>query len=156
LRQALPEAQLPRLVFAGRWGWGVDAVRLAVERNWRLTPHLCVLEGVSDAELAYLYRHAVFTLFPSFAEGYGMPVAESLACGTPVVIADHPALHEAAEGLMPAIDPLDFPAWEREITRLLTDAEYLEELRRRARQYQGPRPGELGQAVASAARELCL
>jgi glycosyltransferase involved in cell wall biosynthesis len=115
-----------------------------------------VLESVSDPELAWLYRHAAFTLFPSLAEGYGMPVAESLAFGTPVVIADHPALHEAAEGLMPAIDPLDFPAWEREIVRLLTDAAYLEELRRRARQYSGPRSGELGQAVASLVRDLCL
>jgi glycosyltransferase involved in cell wall biosynthesis len=151
LRQTLPAGRLPCLVFVGHWGWGVEPLRHAVLRNWRLAPHVCVLEGVSDATLASLYRHALFTVFPSFAEGYGMPIAESLALGTPVVIADHPALHEAAEGLMPAIDPLDFAAWERTITGLLTDADQLDGLRQRARLFRGPLPDELGRAVAMAA-----
>jgi glycosyltransferase involved in cell wall biosynthesis len=151
LRQDLPEQALPQLVFVGRWGWGSDAVRLWVERNWRLAPHLRVMEGLQDQGLAWLYRNALFTVFPSHAEGFGMPVAESLACGTPVVTGNHPALLEAAERLMPAIDPLDFPAWEQKIRRLIGDPSYLEELRRRARSYRGTRPGDLGRAVAAAA-----
>ena len=150
LRCTLPADRLPRLVFVGRWGWGVDAVRLWVECNWRLAPHLLVMEGVRDQELAYLYRHALFTVFPSHAEGFGMPVAESLSCGTPVVTGNHPALIEAAEALMPAIDPLDFPAWEREVTRLITDQPYLDELRRRARLYKGHRTGDIGSSVIEA------
>lgn len=153
LRQDLPEQTLPQLVFAGRWGWGADAVRLWVERNWRLAPHLRVMEGLTDQALAWLYRHALFTVFPSHAEGFGMPVAESLACGVPVVTANHPALLEAAERLMPAIDPLDFPAWEREIRRLIMDPAYLEELKMRARSYRGTCEGDLGRAVAAAAAQ---
>jgi glycosyltransferase involved in cell wall biosynthesis len=153
LRRVLPEERMPLLVLAGKFGWGVDAVRLTLERNWRLAPNLLVLTTVADDELVWLYRNARFTVFPSMAEGYGMPVAESLACGTPVVIADHPALRAAAEDLMPALQPLDFHAWEAEISRLLADDAYLARLREQARRYRGPAPAELARAVEAAARD---
>ena len=150
LRGALPPGRLPRLVFVGRWGWGAEAVRLWVTRDWRMAPHVTVLEEVPDAMLGALYRHALFTVFPSHAEGYGMPVAESLASGTPVITGTHPALREASEGLMPALDPDDLGAWEREVTRLIEDAGALAALRARAGEFRGPRPGELGDAVLRA------
>jgi glycosyltransferase involved in cell wall biosynthesis len=150
LRQELPPEQLPVLVFAGAWGWGVEPVRLWVERNWRLAPHLCVLGTVEDAELVWLYRHAAFSVFPSLGEGYGLPAAESLAMGTPVIVSDCPALLEATEGLMPAIDPLDIPAWHRKIRRLILDRPYLATLRARAADYRGPAPDAFANAVRSA------
>ena len=136
LRQELPEERLPMLVLAGRWGWGVDAVRLAMERNWRLAPHVTVAPALRDEQLHWLYRHARFSVFPSFNEGFGLPVAESLAAGTPVVLSAHPALIEASAGLMPALDPGDLPAWRDEVHRLCLDDAYLEELRARARAYR--------------------
>ncbi len=151
LRQELPPDRLPVLIFVGRWGWGVDAVRLAVERNWRLTPHVQIFEDVRDDALRWLYRNARFTLFPSFNEGFGLPAGESLSVGTPVLISDHPALVEATEGLMPAIDPFDLPAWQREVTALCLDDARLEALREKARAYRGPRPNELAHAIAAAA-----
>ncbi len=154
LRRKLPEAELPRLVFVGRWGWGVEPVRIWLRRDWRLAPHLLVLEGVADDTLALLYRRALFTVFPSFAEGFGMPVAESLACGTPVVTGTHPALREASEGLMPMIDPDDLAAWEDEILGLITAPERLAALRAAAANYRGPVPGILSRTVAEAAARL--
>ena len=151
LRRRLPPERLPRLVFVGRWGWGVDAVRLWTTRDWRMTPHLVVLDGLPDEQLAECYRRALVTLFPSFAEGFGMPVAESLACGTPVLTGTHPALREASENLMPAIDPDDLPAWQREVLRLIDEPGRLDELHRLVRRYRGPEPGSLGRAVAAAA-----
>lgn len=154
LRRRLPPDRMPRLVFVGRWGWGVDAVRLWVVRDWRIAPHLTVLEDLPDEQLAQCYREALFTVFPSHAEGFGMPVAESLACGTPVLIGTHPALREASENLMPALDPDDLPAWEREVLRIIEEPGRLDELRMVARRYRGPESGGLGRAVAEAAERL--
>jgi glycosyltransferase involved in cell wall biosynthesis len=152
LRQDLPAERLPQLIFVGRWGWGVDAVRLAVERNWRLAPHVRVFEDVRDDALRWLYRNARFTLLPAFNEGFGLPAGESLAVGTPVLISNHPALIEATEGLMPAIDPFDLPAWQRAVTSLCLDDCYLEVLREKARTYRGPHPNALAGAVMAAAQ----
>ncbi|WP_018387537.1 glycosyltransferase [Ancylobacter sp. FA202] len=151
LRQQLPAERLPVLVLAGRWGWGVDAVRLAVERNWRLAPHVQVAAALRDEQLHWLYRHARFSVFPSFNEGFGLPVAESLAAGTPVVVSDHPALVEASAGLMPALDPGDLPAWRNEISRLCLDDTYLVQLRAKARTYRPVPSDGLPQALLEAA-----
>ncbi|RDI23438.1 glycosyltransferase involved in cell wall biosynthesis [Pseudacidovorax intermedius] len=150
LRQRLPAGRLPMLVLAGRWGWGVDAARLAVERNWRLAPDVRVVESPRDEHLQWLYRHARFAVFPSFNEGFGLPVAESLAAGTPVLLSDHPAIVEASAGLMPALDPDDGPAWRREIERLCTDDAYLAQLRDRARAYRAPPADDLPRALLDA------
>lgn len=142
LRETLPPERLPVLVLAGRWGWGVDAVRLAVERNWRLAPHVRVVPALRDEQLRWLYRHARFTVFPSFTEGFGLPVAESLALGTPVLVSNHPALIEASAGLMPALDPGDLPAWHAAVSRLCLDDTYLAQLRAKAVHYS-PAPADL-------------
>lgn len=135
LREELPSAALPDLVFVGQWGWGTADDRNRLERNWRLRPHLRVLNRVGDAELAWLYRSAMFTVFPSHAEGFGLGAAESLAFGTPCVIGTCPALVEATEGLMPALDPLDFPAWHAMVSRLVTDPAALAALREAAARF---------------------
>jgi glycosyltransferase involved in cell wall biosynthesis len=154
LRRRLPPDRLPRLVFVGRWGWGVDAVRIWVTRDWRMAPHLTVLDGLPDEQLAQCYREALFTVFPSHDEGFGMPVAESLTCGTPVLVGTHPALREASENLMPALDPDDLPAWEREVLRIIEEPGRLDELQAMTRRYKGPEPGGLGRAIAVAAERL--
>jgi glycosyltransferase involved in cell wall biosynthesis len=58
-----------------------------------------------------LLRNARALLMPSFAEGYGMPVAEALSMGTPVICSDLLALREAGGAVPDFLDPLDGPAW---------------------------------------------
>jgi glycosyltransferase involved in cell wall biosynthesis len=138
LRQRVPPERLPILVFAGKWGWSAETVRLLAERNWRLRPHLRVMDKISDAELIWLYRHARFTVFPSLTEGFGLAAAESLSFGTPVVVSDCPALLEATERLMPAFHPHDFIGWRQELEHLICDEGYLEALRAKAALFRGP------------------
>jgi len=137
LRQMLPPDALPVLVLAGKWGWQAEDVRNFAERNHRLRQYLQVRADVSDAELIWLYRHARFTVFPSLSEGFGLPAAESLSFGTPVVISDCPALVEATEGLMPSLHPRDFIGWRDLLHRLITDETALDALRKAAQRFMG-------------------
>jgi len=54
-------------------------------------------------------------LMPAFAEGYGMPLAEALALGTPALCSDIPALREVGQGVPEFMHPLDGPAWRSAI-----------------------------------------
>jgi glycosyltransferase involved in cell wall biosynthesis len=65
---------------------------------------------VSDEELAALYRGARCLVFPSLYEGFGIPVLEAMACGTPVVTSKGGATEEVAGGAAVLVDPLDVDA----------------------------------------------
>ena len=65
------------------------------------------LHHVSDARLVELYNACDVLLFPSFYEGFGLPVLEAMACGTPVVASNTPALVALAGGVAQFADPLD-------------------------------------------------
>jgi glycosyltransferase involved in cell wall biosynthesis len=86
------------LRIAGAYGWGEVRVASAGVR-W--------LGFVDDVELARLYRGALCFAYPSLYEGFGIPVLEAMACGTPVVTSSGGALEELAGGAAVLIDPLD-------------------------------------------------
>ena len=65
--------KVPQLVFVGKWGWDIDDLRVEIEGSNDLDGHLTVLNAASDAELAFLYDHCLFTAYASFAEGFGLP-----------------------------------------------------------------------------------
>lgn len=111
LAQALPPAHVPRLVIVGRRGWENEQVVDMLERCPALVGHVEELGGCPDARLSALLRGARALLLPSFAEGYGMPVAEALAVGTPVICSDLPALREVGGDVPDYLDPLDGPGW---------------------------------------------
>lgn len=115
LAQTLPAGQVPRLVIIGRRGWENEQVLDMLERSPALRGHVEELNGCSDARLAALLCGARALLMPSFAEGYGMPVAEALSVGTPVLCSDLPALREAGREAPDYLDPLDGPAWQAAI-----------------------------------------
>lgn len=156
LREDVGPDRLPLLIFVGAWGWGTEKVRLLVERNWRLRGHVRVLLQVSDAELTWLYRNARFSVFPSYAEGFGLGAAESLSFGTPVIVSDCPALLEATEDLMPAYSPYDFRSWYDELRQLVVDDVRLEQLRAAAQQFRGPGYDTFARAVREAARAVAV
>lgn len=103
--QEMPAETVPTLLFAGRVGWMVgDLLQELANADW-LKGKIRLIENPTDAELALLYRGALFTLLPSFAEGWGLPVSESLAFGKPCLAADRPALREAGGALVRYFDP---------------------------------------------------
>ena len=90
----------PRKVDAiiGADGWGVDAFDATVERlNARSRIVRCGY--VSDAEKADLLAGAELLAFPSLYEGFGLPVLEAMACGTPVMCSNRASLPEVVHGI---------------------------------------------------------
>lgn len=106
-----PNAEL-ELVIVGARGWrneevfrrldaGIDGVS---ERN-----------GVSDAELVQLLRHSRALLFPSFAEGFGLPAVEAARMGVPIICSDIPVFRELLGDYATYIDPHDRDGWAEAI-----------------------------------------
>ncbi|MCJ2135295.1 glycosyltransferase [Methylobacterium sp. J-026] len=108
------------MVVVGQEGWSVtshDLTALAGRESQRIR----FLGRVPDAQLWDLYANAVCTVFPSLAEGFGFPIVESFACGTPVVTSDRSSMREIARAGAVLVDPLDPTAIAGAITAIATD-----------------------------------
>ena len=82
-------------------------------------------DHVPDDELPSLYRGAAVFAYPSFFEGFGMPVLEAMASGTPVVASSHPSLDEAAGDAAVRVDPESPEAIAEGIEQALRDRDSL-------------------------------
>ncbi len=121
------------LLFIGGNAWKSElfADRLAELQGANRPVH--VVNAITDAELWAAYRLARFTVFPSLNEGFGLPAAESLACGTPVITSAFGSMREiAADGGAVLVDPRDDQAIARAMTSLLTDDDAYADLRAEA------------------------
>lgn len=94
LRKHGPEA-VPRLVCVGKPGWLAEPALNLLKASPALAEKVTILHGISDLVLATLYRRAIFSIYNSFYEGWGLPVTESLGHGRAVVLPRHSALIEA-------------------------------------------------------------
>jgi len=107
-----PRKNLPRLIEAAR---GLDAeLRIVGARGWGDVDvdqsHVRWLGEIPDEDLAVLYRGARCVAYPSLYEGFGYPIAEAMACRTPVVTSAGGATEEIAGGAAVLVDPLDPPS----------------------------------------------
>ncbi|MBN1179105.1 MAG: glycosyltransferase family 4 protein [Anaerolineae bacterium] len=119
-----------RLVLAGGRGWYDDAI---FERVAALgMQERVIFPGyVPVEELPLWYNAATVFAYPSLYEGFGMPVTEAAACGTPVLTSNTSSLPEAAGDGAVLVDPTDVDALADGLHRLSTDASLREDMRRR-------------------------
>jgi glycosyltransferase involved in cell wall biosynthesis len=137
-----------RLVFVGMQGWGVGDLMNDLRLDPRTRDDIVCLNHVSDGELAWLYRHAAFTVFPSLYEGWGLPVVESLAWGKFCLVSNAASLPEAGGPWAEYLDPWDLPAW---VDRLGHYMQHPQEVQahndRIAREFRAPGWAQTAQAT---------
>jgi glycosyltransferase involved in cell wall biosynthesis len=105
-----PDA-IPTLVIVGRRGWENENILDLLDRSPLLARVVDERSGLGDDATRILMRGARAVLCPSFAEGYGLPVAEALSLGVPVLASDIAAHREVGGSAPDYLDPLDGPAW---------------------------------------------
>jgi len=98
---------VPDLVFVGRPGWRVEYLMADIESSRHLDGRLHILNGLSDDDLASLYDQCLFTVFPSFVEGWGLPVGESLAHRKACVASSTSSVPEVGGDHVVYVDPFD-------------------------------------------------
>lgn len=101
----------PRLVLVGRRGWENESVVDLLERSSRLAPYIMEVSGLTDHGLIALLRSAAGLVSPSYVEGFGLPLIEAAAVGTPLIVSDIPAHREVAGQNATFVNPNDGPAW---------------------------------------------
>lgn len=116
---------LPKLVFVGMQGWGVGDLMKDIELDPLMNGFIVRLNHVSDAALSELYRSAMFCVFPSFYEGWGLPVGEALAAGKVVLCSNRGSLPEVGGGLVQYVDPWAPKDWADAIINLVQNPEKL-------------------------------
>jgi glycosyltransferase involved in cell wall biosynthesis len=117
----MPLQSIPTLVFAGRVGWLVDDLMQQIANTNNLGGKLLLIENPTDTELLALYEGCQFSLFPSFFEGWGLPITESLALGKPCLTSDRTSLPEAGGNLTRRFDPDDLNDAYRAIREVIDD-----------------------------------
>ncbi|HEX6189336.1 MAG TPA: glycosyltransferase family 1 protein [Pyrinomonadaceae bacterium] len=115
VRREFPNTRLLRV------GGAFTDEQLQLVNQLALNDSIVVLPRVSRAVLAAIYRHATLVLQPSDAEGFGLPVIEAMACGTPVVASDLPVLREVGGDAAAYAPVADTGAWSHTVTSLLND-----------------------------------
>lgn len=101
----------PRLVVIGQRGWECEQVVDMLERCEALKGYVIEMSDCDDKVLAAWVANALALLFPSFAEGYGIPLVEALSLGTPVIASDLPVFRELAGDIPDYLDPIDGEGW---------------------------------------------
>jgi glycosyltransferase involved in cell wall biosynthesis len=109
------DGETPALVLIGRRGWEIENTIDMLDRCPALRGIVSERGPLPDAEVVRLVKNARALLLPSHAEGFGFPLIEALACGTPVLSSDLPALHEIGGDVPEYFNPLDCAAWRAAI-----------------------------------------
>lgn len=91
-------------------------------------PQIKLLGRVSDAELVELYSNAVAFLFPSFYEGFGIPVLEAQACGCPVIASNAASMPEVLADSADLVNPHNIEDWVQAIRKIVTSEEHRNQL----------------------------
>ncbi len=115
------------LAICGRKGWLYEGTFAAVEQ-WGVGDGVRFLDNVSDSDLPALYSTADVVAMPSIYEGFGIPVTEAMACGTPVVCSTGGSLPEVVGDAALMVAPEDIAGLADALVKAVTDADVRERL----------------------------
>lgn len=104
-------SDIPELHIIGRRGWNNEAVFNYLDTAPLMGTKITERSDLTDADLALEINHCAALVFPSFAEGFGLPALEAAQMGVPVICSDLPVFREILEGYATFLDPNDVNAW---------------------------------------------
>jgi glycosyltransferase involved in cell wall biosynthesis len=146
----LAPSSRPKLVIAGPEGWRSSRVFESVRRH-RLEDQVRFVGYVSPKQLVALYNGAAAFAYPSLYEGFGLPVLEAMACGTPTLTSDLSSLPEVAGNAAVLVDPRDVDSIRTGLEQVLLDTDLRRWLReagyRQAARFSWDRCGRKTAAV---------
>jgi glycosyltransferase involved in cell wall biosynthesis len=126
-------ATLPKLIFVGMQGWGVGELLKDIELDPQTREKIVRLNHVNDTELRALYESALLCVFPSFYEGWGLPVGEALAMGKAVLCSNRGSLPEVGGDLVKYVDPWCPRTWADELLKMVEDDAWRNEWEQKVR-----------------------
>jgi len=142
-----------KLIVAGTWDQYSDPLRRRLRQDERLAKRVVILDRTTDSELAWLYRHCLFTVYPSHYEGWGIPIDESLSFGKLCVASDTSAMPEAGQGLCLHLSPQDTDSWHRSIRELVSNSARLADYEAKIKlHYQSATWDDVATRILEAAR----
>jgi glycosyltransferase involved in cell wall biosynthesis len=99
--------ELPQLVIVGASGWLSHDLQYLVKHDPAMKDKIVLLNKISDTGLSWLYQNCQFTIYPSMYEGWGLPIAESLAYGKVCIASHTSSMTEIANDLIDYFSPYD-------------------------------------------------
>lgn len=121
------KGRIPTLVLVGKWGWRIEEFQALFNSSKSVDGKVLLLGNLSDRELKYLYQNCLFTVFPSFVEGWGLPVGESLAYGKPCIASNSSSIPEVGGDFCRYINPYDLVGTLDTIEKAIFDPKGLKE-----------------------------
>src|SRR2546428_9696279 len=128
LRRIRRDSKLPQLVLAGKRGWLDNETFHAADREG-CGRDILFTGYVPERDLPALYSGAISFVYPSYFEGFGLPVVEAMQCGVPVIAGNQTSLPEVVGEAGLLFDPFDTQALVKALTQVIDDAEYRAVLR---------------------------
>lgn len=121
-----------KLIFAGKIGWNVEKLAERIEKHPEKDKRFYHFIGLSDEAIEYLYTHAFMVAFPTYIEGFGLPIVESLERGTPVLASDIPVLREVGRDYCEYFNPERPEEFVERVDNLLNNPSEYEKLKEKA------------------------
>ncbi len=115
--------KLPELVIAGKRGW-LEAETMRAAEQSRARNNIRFIGYVPENDLPPLFTAATCFVYPSYFEGFGLPVVEAMQCGTPVIAGNRTSLPEVVGEAAVLVDPFDENAIARALSDLIHNPDY--------------------------------
>lgn len=119
--------KLPKIVIAGKRGWLTEDLEHVIQKDPYAKENLIWINDASDSQLEWLYDNCLFTVFPSIAEGWGLPVVESLRHGKLCLASGVTSMLEIGDGLVDYFLPYDANGCLDKMLLHLTNKKYISE-----------------------------
>lgn len=123
------------LIFAGRIGWNVEELEKRIKYHKEIGKRFFFFEGLNDATIDYLYRNAFFVGFPTYNEGFGLPIIEAFQRNTPVIASDCKVLREVGEDYALYFEQDDPKDFYKLVKIYLNNEELYNELKEKIKRY---------------------